>query len=260
MTIANALDKAIAFGDSTLDLIKIPRYVLSSTCGKNRLCQEAHVNQDWKPLLGEFIGTFTLVFIGAGAGAVAGASGSGLVGVALAHGVALMVIIYAWGAVSGAHVNPAVTFGVLVSGRISLPQAIGYWIAQFLGGIVAAFLLAYLIGTGTGLGATTGSLTSADPLKTIIVEAVLTFFLVTAVYGTAVAVRNGNAAGYAIGFVLLTDILMGGPLTGASMNPARTLGPALALGDLSYVWMYFVGPLLGGAAAGLLYDRVFLRP
>ena len=87
----------------------------------------------------------------------------------------------------------------------------------------------------------------------------LTFFLVTAVFGTAVAGRNGNAAGLAIGLVLTMDILMGGALTGASMNPARTFGPALATGDFSYLWMYLVGPLLGGAAAGLVYDRVFLK-
>jgi aquaporin Z len=96
-------------------------------------------------------------------------------------------------------------------------------------------------------------------MKTITVEAVLTFFLVAAVFGSAVAGRNGNAVGIAIGFVLVMDILMGGSLTGASMNPARTLGPALALGDLSYVWMYFVGPLLGGGVAGLLYNSFFMK-
>jgi len=93
-----------------------------------------------------------------------------------------------------------------------------------------------------------------------VVEAVLTFFLVTAVYGTAVTGRNGNAAGLAIGFVLLMDILMGGALTGASMNPARTFGPALASGDISYFWMYLVGPFVGAAAAAFLFDRVFLNP
>ena len=96
-------------------------------------------------------------------------------------------------------------------------------------------------------------------MKTIVVEAVLTFFLVTAVFGTAVSGRNGNAAGFAIGFVLLMDILMGGALTGASMNPARTFGPALATGDFSYLWMYLLGPLLGAAVAALVYDRVFLK-
>jgi MIP family channel proteins len=222
------------------------------------LSEEKNMNQNLKAALAEMIGTFTLTFIGAGAGALAGASGGGLLAVALAHGVALMVIVYAWGAVSGAHVNPAVTFGLAIAGKMDWMKAIYYWIAQFVGAALAAYLLAYLVGAGTGLGATIGSLTSTDPVKAIILEAVLTFFLVTAVFGTAVAGRNGNAAGLAIGFVLAMDILMGGPLTGASMNPARTFGPALATGDFSYLWMYLAGPLLGGAAAGLLYDRVFL--
>jgi MIP family channel proteins len=212
----------------------------------------------WKPALAELIGTFTLVFVGAGAGAVAGSpGGSGLIGVAMAHGIALMVVIYAWGAVSGGHANPAVTFGLVVAGKISWERAIWYWVGQFLGAALAAYLLLYLIGSGSGLGATTGSLTTADPLKAIIIEAVLTFFLVIAVYGTAVSGRNGNAAGAAIGLVLAMDILMGGPLTGASMNPARSFGPALALADFSYLWIYLVGPLAGGAIAGLLYSRVF---
>jgi MIP family channel proteins len=215
------------------------------------------MNSNTKSALAELIGTFTLVFIGAGAGALAGSNGGGILAVALAHGVALMVIIYAWGAHSGAHVNPAVTFGLALAGKIDWIKAVWYFVAQFIGAAIAAFLLLYLVGTTGALGATTGSLTASDPVKTIVVEAVLTFFLVVAVFGTAVSGRNGNASGFAIGFVLLMDILMGGALTGASMNPARTFGPALATGDLSYLWMYIVGPLLGGGVAGLLYDRVF---
>ena len=214
--------------------------------------------QSWKPALAEFIGTFTLTFIGAGAGALAASSGIGVLGVALAHGVALMVIIYAWGNISGAHVNPAVTFGLAITRKISWATMGIYWVAQFLGAVVAAFLLAFLVGTESGLGATVGSLTTADPAKALIVEVILTFFLVTAVFGTAVNGRNGNAAGFAIGFVLVMDILMGGPLTGASMNPARTLGPALATGDFTYLWIYVVGPLIGAALAAFLYDQVFL--
>jgi len=216
-----------------------------------------NMNRNLKPALAELIGTFTLTFIGAGAG-VFGDKIGGILGVALAHGVALMVIVYAWGAISGAHVTPAVTFGVAIAGKMEWVKAVWYWIAQFAGAAIAAYLLAYLVGASTGLGATTGSVTATDPVKTLVVEAVLTFFLVTAVFGSAVAGRNGNAAGLAIGLVLTMDILMGGALTGASMNPARTFGPALATGDFSYLWMYLAGPLLGGAAAGLLYDRVFM--
>ena len=220
---------------------------------------------DAKAALAELIGTFTLVFIGAGAGALAETSGGGLVGVAFAHGLALMVIIYAWGSISGAHVNPAVTFGVALAGKIDWPKAVSYWIAQCLGAIAAAYLLLWLLGHGTNLGATVGSLTpmgetpaeGTDALKVIVLEGVLTFFLVVAVLASGVHGLNGNVAGLAIGLVLTMDILFGGPLTGASMNPARTLGPAVANGNVSYVWMYFVGPLLGGAVAALLYEFYF---
>jgi MIP family channel proteins len=214
------------------------------------------MNENFKPSLAEFIGTFTLVFIGAGAGALAGSAG--IVAVALAHGVALTVIVYTWGRVSGAHVNPAVTFGLAITGKVRWNTAVYYWIAQFLGGMAAAFLLAYLIGAGSGLGATKGSLTDTDVIKTIVVEAVLTFFLVLSVFASGVAARNGNAAGLAIGLVLTMDILCGGALTGASMNPARTFGPALATRDLTYFWMYVVGPLAGGGLAAVLYDRLFM--
>ncbi len=212
-----------------------------------------------KPALAELIGTFTLTFIGAGAGALAGSNGGGIIAVALAHGIALMVIIYAWGGISGAHVNPAVTLGLALTGKIDWMKAVWYWIAQFVGATIAAYVLAYLVGVETGLGATTGSLTSTAPVKTIVVEAILTFFLVTAVFASGVLGKNGNVAGIAIGFVLIMDILMGGALTGASMNPARTFGPALATGHLDYLWLYIVGPCVGSAAAAFLYDRFFAK-
>ncbi len=225
-----------------------------------------NIEAEWKPTLAELIGTFTLVFIGAGAAALVGPNvqggGGGLVAVALAHGLALMVIVYAWGIVSGAHVNPAVTFGLAITGKITWLRAVLYWVAQLLGAALASLLLVYLLGGVNGadpaMGATIGTLTRADPLRAVIVEAVLTFFLVAAVFGTGVSGRNGNAVGAAIGLVLTMDILMGGPLTGASMNPARTFGPALVTGDFSYFWIYVVGPLLGGGLAALLYNVVFL--
>jgi len=210
--------------------------------------------------LAEFVGTFTLVFIGAGAQAlaVAGTSSGGLVGVALAHGLALMVIIYAWGAISGGHVNPAVTFGLAITGRFPWPRALRYWIVQLLGAALAAFLLRALIGTQGNIGMTLPA-ASVSIWQAIVIEAVLTFFLVTAVFGSAVAGRGGNAAAVAIGLVLAMDILMGGPLTGASMNPARSFGPALAMGNFTDLYVYFIGPLLGGGLAAIFYDRVFLR-
>ena len=218
------------------------------------------MNGNTKAAIAELIGTFTLVFIGAGAGAIASAGG-GLLGVALAHGLALVVIAYAWGPVSGAHVNPAVTFGIAITGRMDWGKAVLYWIAQLVGAALASYMLLYILGPDTTLGQTTGSLTLESPVKTVLVEAVLTFFLVIAVFGSPIAGRNGNAVGIAIGFVLTMDILMGGPLTGASMNPARTFGPALAMGNISYLWMYVAGPLLGGGVAALLYNALFLdRP
>lgn len=218
------------------------------------------MDKHFRPALAELIGTFLLTFIGAGTGALAGTSGGGIVAVALAHGVALMVIVYALGAISGAHVNPAVTISLALVGKEKWDRAAFYIVAQLVGAALAAFLLAYVLGPSSemaGLGATVGSLTAADPVKTVVVEAVLTFFLVAAVYSSGVQNNNGNMAGVAIDLVLTMDILMGGALTGASMNPARTFGPALATGHLDYLWMYIVGPVIGGAAAAFLYQRVF---
>jgi MIP family channel proteins len=219
------------------------------------------MNENSKAALAELIGTFTLVFIGAGAGATAGLSGIGVQGVALAHGVALLVIVYAWGSISGAHVNPAVTLGVAAAGRMPWPKAIIYWVAQFAGAVVAAFLLRWLLPTDSDLGQTVGSLTKgpgADAAKVVVIEAILTFFLLCAVFASGIFGRNGNVAGIAIGLVLTMDILAGGVLTGASMNPARTFGPAMAANDFSYFWMYLVGPAIGGLAGALLYNSVFL--
>jgi MIP family channel proteins len=213
---------------------------------------------DRKALLAEFIGTFTLVFLGAGAGALASASGIGILGVALAHGIALMVIVYAWGEVSGAHVNPAVTVSLAATGRMAWSAAGGYIGAQLVGAAAAGFLLRFLLGTTGGLGMTLPG-SGVTALQAVVVEAVLTFFLVTAVFGSAVAKRNGTAAGLAIGFVLAADILMGGSLTGASMNPARTFGPALAMMDFESIWIYAVGPVAGGLAAAFAYDRLVLK-
>jgi MIP family channel proteins len=248
------------------------------------------MNQSTKAGLAELIGTFMLVFLGAGAGALAGMNGAGIIGVALAHGMGLVVIIYTWGWVSGAHVNPAVTLAAWITGKVQFGTVITYWVAQILGGVLAAAVLSYLVGTGTGLGQTTGVLTptaknveaytaakteldKADTaeakaklaslmepsaVKVIVVEAILTFFLVCSVFSNGIAGKNGNVVGLAIAFTLIADILCGGYLTGASMNPARTFGPAAVAGDLSYMWMYIVGPVVGAIIAGLLYNNVIL--
>ncbi|MBE2182469.1 MAG: aquaporin [Anaerolineae bacterium] len=224
---------------------------------------------NFKALLAEFIGTFALVFVGALAVVVASnvalTEGGNLLGVtiaALAHGLILVALIYTFGHYSGAHFNPAVTAGLLVGGKIAVVSAVGYWVAQFLGGIVAGFAaLALSAPAGlTGVGETIGLLT-VDHLGTAaILEAVLTFFLVTTIYQSAVYGKGGQFAGVAIGLMLAACIFAGGVFTGASLNPARTLGPALAAGNFSYVPMYLIGIFAGGIVAGLLNAFVLKPP
>ncbi len=203
----------------------------------------------------ELIGTFALVFIGAGAAA---AGTGGLVGVALAHGLVLTIFIYLFGEISGGHFNPAVTFGVALNGSVKWVTAVFYWIAQFLGAILAAALLLFIFnGAGNGLGATVLA-SGVNPLQGVIVEAVLTFFLVTAVLFGAVEGYAGKRAGFVIGLTLSFSILMGGPLTGASLNPARTLGPAIFSGTLGEFWIYLIGPFVGAALAALA-DKLLIK-
>ena len=214
-----------------------------------------------RSFIAELIGTFALIFIGAGTAAL---GIGGVVGVALAHGFVIVAFAYAYGHISGTHINPAVTLGVLVAGEIELTQAISYWIAQFIGGIIGGFALAF---TFSNLGGelakateTLGATVLADgitPFQGFVLETILTFFLVNSVLNAAVSGKAGNLAGLAIGLTLALSILMGGPLTGASLNPARTLGPAVASGTYNQIWLYFVGPLLGGVIAALLYRFVF---
>ena len=203
-----------------------------------------------KALIAEFVGTFALIFIGAGAGAI---GVGGLVGVALAHGLVLMVMAAAYGDISGAHINPAVTIGLWAGRQIKTAAAIGYIVVQLLGGIVGALVLRFVLGDAAGgLGATVLG-AGVPPLRGLVVEAVLTFFLVNTIYQTAVRGKAGNLAPVAIGMTLAFCILMGGPLTGASLNPARTIGPAVATGNYRDLWVYLAGPALGGLAAAALY-------
>ncbi len=202
-----------------------------------------------KQLLAELFGTFVLVFIGAGAWAL---HSGGILGAAVAHGVALMVITYMVGGVSGAHVNPAVTFGLAAAGKIEWPRAARYWAAQIGGAILGAVALRIVLADRAGnLGATLLA-DDVTVVQGLLIEAILTAFLVFAVMVSGVLGRNGNMAGLAIGLVLTMDTLMGGGLTGASMNPARTLGPGIVSGRLDDVWVYVVGPCAGGAGGALL--------
>jgi aquaporin Z len=217
-------------------------------------------------LVAEFIGAFALTFIGAGAIITisqAQLQGYGLIGVAAAHGLVIGVMVCAFGHVSGGHFNPAVSIGLLVTRRMTPTEFVGYVVAQCAGGIVAALLLAGLYDAAakdaTHLGATAlGAGTSVG--QGLVIEAILTFFLVVVVFGVAVDPKGSfNAvAGLPIGFVIFFDILMGGPLTGAAMNPARWIGPALVDGYWSDGWIYIVGPLVGGAIAALVYQYVIV--
>lgn len=212
---------------------------------------------NWKVFLAEFIGTFALVFVGAGAAVV----NAGLLGIALAHGFTLAVFVYVFGHISGAHVNPAVTFGLALSGRLKWGQAAFYWLAQFAGASAAAALLHYAVtpvGGSINPGATVGVLTNSQPVFAMGVELVLTFFLVNTVLHTAVAGRGGGMAGWAIGTTLAFSILVGGPLTGASLNPARTFGTAIfsapSLTNAYTYAVYLFGPLIGAALAVIVFN------
>jgi MIP family channel proteins len=215
-------------------------------------------------LLVEFIGTFALVFIGAGAGAVIG-DGAGLPGlaaIAFAHGLTVMVFAFAYGSVSGGHFNPSVTVGVLAAGAMRVGEAAGYIVSQLAGGIVGALLLrAVLGGTATGLGSPAlahnlalGATTlTVTPWAGFVIEAVLAFFLSTVVLSTAVAGRARDLAPLAIGMTLTLNIIMGGPLTGAAFNPARALGPMVATGNFNDAWLYVVAPIVGAIVAAILH-------
>jgi MIP family channel proteins len=215
-------------------------------------------------LLAEFIGTFAFVFIGAGAAAVVG-DGVGLPGIAaiaFAHGLTIMAFAFAYGSVSGAHMNPAVTVGVLAAGAMRAGDAAAYIVSQLLGGIVGALLLgAMLGGAATGLGtpalahnlAVGATALTITPAAGFVIEAMLAFFLVTVVLGTAVAGRAGSLAPLAIGMTVTLNIMMGGPLTGAAFNPARALGPMVATGNFTHVWLYMAAPIVGAIVAAILH-------
>ncbi len=214
-------------------------------------------------LLAEFIGTFALIFIGAGAGAL---GIGGLVGVAFAHGLVVLGFAYAYGHISGTHINPAVTLGVWAAGKIDSARAGSYIVFQILGGVLGALALRWVLGgTETGLGVTAlardlqvGNATiTITPVIGVVLEAILTFFLVNAVMNAGISGKATIPGGLAIGLTLTFCILMGGPLTGASLNPARSIGPAVATGNFVDLWVYLVGPILGGALAGLLYKTIF---
>jgi MIP family channel proteins len=212
----------------------------------------------------EFVGAFALIFVGAGAILAAGPiSEPGVVGIALAYGLAMAVMVSAVGHISGGHFNPAITLGFLVTGRLHPILAVVYWIAQFGGAVAAAALLRWIFNdTNEGnLGAPILN-PSIEPEAGLIIEAILTFFLVWVFVATAADPRGTfkSIAGLAIGLTVTMGVLMGGALTWAAMNPARAFGPELLSNDWDDFWIWYVGPIAGGVIAAVAYEMLYLRP
>ncbi len=223
----------------------------------------------------EGLGTFALTFIGAGAIITTSLNDGapGLVGIAFAHGLILAIVVSATMNISGGHINPAVTITMLATGRIKPPLAIGYIVSQLVGASVAGILLMFIFKSMGEAGAQaiiacklgTPNLNAAiTPWMGVLVEIILTFLLVFAIFGTAVDPRAPKIGGFGIGLAVCVDILMGGPLTGAAMNPARTFGTLLGgFGDTSDLWsqhwIYWLGPVVGALLAAFVYDKFIME-
>jgi len=209
-----------------------------------------------KKYVAEFIGTFVLVFFACGTAAVVGCSaenGTGYLLTALAFGLVIVAMAYSIGNVSGCHINPAVSIAMLVSGKLSVKDFVGYLVAQFAGAIVGAAALMAFVGKESGLGA--NALFDGNIGLSLLIEVILTFVFVLAILGVTSKVENGTVAGLVIGGSLTLVHLIGIGLTGTSVNPARSFGPALLAGGeaLSNVWVFIVAPLVGGVLAALVY-------
>ncbi len=209
----------------------------------------------------EFVGAFALTFIGVGSIV----AGGGLVGVALAHGLVIAVMVSAVGHISGGHFNPAVTLGFLVTGRIKGMMAGVYWLAQFSGAFFAALIVSGVLPNELTDPAKLGVPAIANgvgPAAGFLIEIILTFFLVWVIFATAADPRGTfiSIAGLAIGLTITLDILFGGPFTGAAMNPSRAFGPQLVGGHWSDAWVWYLGPAIGGMLAAIAYERLYLSP
>ncbi|MDM8300981.1 aquaporin [Collinsella tanakaei] len=217
----------------------------------------------------EALGTFVLTFFGCGSAAVAGAT-LGNLGIAFAFGLSIVAMAFAIGNVSGCHINPAVTFGQFVDKRISMTDLFGYWIAQFVGAIVAAAALMFVINScaelggvaATGLGCNgygAASTSGISEIGAFVVEVILTFVFVLTILGVTADGKTGHFAGIVIGLTLAFVHITGIPLTGTSVNPARSFGPALMMafnGDtvaLEQVWVFIFAPLVGAALAAVVF-------
>ncbi len=219
-------------------------------------------------LIAEFLGTFALIFFGAGAVCVdfhlRSSGGLGLLAIALAHGLAFAIMVSALGHISGGHFNPAITIGFWVTKRLSTMDSLAYWGAQLFGAAAAAFLLKLVIPEDIAASVFLGTpelMRDFPRWSGMALEATATFFLVLVVFATVVDERGTfhSIAGFGIGLTVTLGILVAGPFTGGALNPARAFGPALASGHWLNWGIYWVGPLIGGFLAGLFYDSLFLR-
>ena len=221
-------------------------------------------------LVAEFIGTFTLVFIGAGSICAdqylhaAGQPALGALAIAAAAGLTMAVMVTALGHISGGHLNPAVTIGFWVTRRLGTIQSLCYWFAQLAGAVFAAYLLVLIVPESASSAAALGTPALASDftrLHGMALEAVASFFLVFVFFATVADGKGAfeKIAGFAIGLTLMVDILIAAPFTGAAINPARAFGPALVSRHWANQGVYWVGPLIGGVIAGFLYNAIFLR-
>jgi len=214
-------------------------------------------------LLAELLGTFMLVFFSAGAilSTVFPKAGFGLIGIALSAGLAMAVAVSATMGISGGHLNPAITAGMLAVRRIDLKTGALYILAQLAGATLAAVMLRTLVPSGVSSVLMVGTPTIA-PTITLVgamwIEATLAFFLMSSVMGTVVSPESPRIAGFGVGLALVLCVLFGGPMTGAAVNPARAFGPALVSGQWIGQMAYWIGPILGAVVAALLWDKLLL--
>jgi glycerol uptake facilitator protein len=233
--------------------------------GKGAVCYASAI-ENYKKYLAELLGTFALVFIGAGSVCAnyylvkSGSPGFGLLGIAIAFGFVVVAVAYSLGYISGAHINPAVTISMVTTRRMKVGVGFMYIVSQVAGATLAGYMLKVLFPNALA-GAFLGTcVLGADVTVTqaIVMETVITFLLVFVVYATVIDKRSTPAlAGLAIGFVVLFGVMVGGAISGGSMNPARVFGPAMASGHFANHYVWWVGPILGGIAAGFTYDLLF---
>jgi MIP family channel proteins len=215
----------------------------------------------WNKYIAELIGTFALVLFGSMSVTLYARAGAnlGFLSIAFAHGLTLLILVYSIGPISGCHINPAVTIGVWIAKKISSFEGVMYIIFQLLGAALAGVVHAAILpATTANFGIPT--VAAGNEATGLVIEAILTFFLVFTVFGTAINPKAPpGVAGVAIGMALTVGLIMGGPITGGALNPARWFGPAIAANSLNQWWVYIFGPIIGGGLAAYLYSTLFMK-